>query len=332
MAKLKFGIIGCGAIAANSFAPSLCNSEEAELVAVCRRDKGKARNFAEQFGGCSHYDSAEDLLADEEVEAVVVATPTDTHRDYTVLAAERGKHVICEKPMARDAAECRQMVEACQKAGVKLAVAYRRRLFPQVLKAKALIAEGRIGRVVSVRTHYSGWMSVGPDEWRVEPGIGGAMMEMAVHRLEVLLNLAAAPVEVSALVETVEHPWPVDDTDAILLKFADGTVGVHSTVLCSNPRRDMAHIDGTQGRIMIDSLEFGSDNLRLETADGIEEIAVVPLENPYFDRPMIDDFVRAVREEREPVCDGNTGFTVQAVVDAAFASAKEKRTLSVEAL
>lgn len=332
MAKLKFGIIGCGAIAANSFAPSLCNSEEAELVAVCRRDKGKARNFAEQFGGCSYYDSAEDLLADEEVEAVVVATPTDTHRDYTVLAAERGKHVICEKPMARDAAECRQMVEACQKAGVKLAVAYRRRLFPQVLKAKALIAEGRIGRVVSVRTHYSGWMSVGPDEWRVDPGIGGAMMEMAVHRLEVLLNLAAAPVEVSALVETVEHPWPVDDTDAILLKFADGTVGVHSTVLCSNPRRDMAHIDGTQGRIMIDSLEFGSDNLRLETADGIEEIAVVPLENPYFDRPMIDDFVRAVREDREPVCDGNTGFTVQAVVDAAFASAKEKRTLSVEAL
>lgn len=332
MAKLKFGIIGCGAIAANSFAPSLCNSEEAELVAVCRRDKGKARNFAEQFGGCADYDSAEDLLADEEVEAVVVATPTDTHRDYTVLAAERGKHVICEKPMARDAAECRQMVEACQKAGVKLAVAYRRRLFPQVLKAKALIAEGRIGRVVSVRTHYSGWMSVGPDEWRVDPGIGGAMMEMAVHRLEVLLNLAAAPVEVSALVETVEHPWPVDDTDAILLKFADGTVGVHSTVLCSNPRRDMAHIDGTQGRIMIDSLEFGSDNLRLETADGIEEIAVVPLENPYFDRPMIDDFVRAVREDREPVCDGNTGFTVQAVVDAAFASAKEKRTLSVEAL
>lgn len=332
MAKLKFGIIGCGAIAANSFAPSLCNSEEAELVAVCRRDKGKARNFAEQFGGCSHYDSAEDLLVDEEVEAVVVATPTDTHRDYTVLAAERGKHVICEKPMARDAAECRQMVEACQKAGVKLAVAYRRRLFPQVLKAKALIAEGRIGRVVSVRTHYSGWMSVGPDEWRVDPGIGGAMMEMAVHRLEVLLNLAAAPVEVSALVETVEHPWPVDDTDAILLKFADGTVGVHSTVLCSNPRRDMAHIDGTQGRIMIDSLEFGSDNLRLETADGIEEIAVVPLENPYFDRPMIDDFARAVREDREPVCDGGTGFTVQAVVDAAFASAKEKRTLSVEAL
>jgi predicted dehydrogenase len=213
---------------------------------------------------------------------------------------------------------------------VKLAVAYRRRLFPQVLKAKALIAEGRIGRVVCVRTHYSGWMSVGPDEWRVDPGIGGAMMEMAVHRLEVLLNFAAAPVEVSALVETVHHEWPVDDTDAILLKFADGAVGVHSTVLCSNPRRDMAHIDGTEGRIMIDALEFGSQSLRVETGDGIEEVAVEPLENPFFDRPMIDDFVQAVREDREPVCDGGTGFTVQAVVDAAFASARDKKALAVE--
>ena len=102
------------------------------------------------------------------------------------------------------------------------------------------------------------------------------MMEMAVHRLEVLLNFAAAPVEVSAFVETVEHDWPVDDTDAILLKFADGTVGLHSTLLCSNPRRDMAHIDGTKGRIMIDSLEFSSPVLRLETDSGVEEISVDP--------------------------------------------------------
>ena len=101
-------------------------------------------------------------------------------------------------------------------------MAYRRRLFPQVLKAKELIADGRIGRVVCVRTHYSGWMGVEPGAWRLSPGIGGAMMEMAVHRLEVLLNFAAAPVEVSAFVETVEHDWPVDDADAILLKFADG--------------------------------------------------------------------------------------------------------------
>ena len=332
MAKVKFGIIGCGAIAANSFAPSLLASEEAELVAVCRRDREKAQAFAKEFGGCAHYGTAEELLDDENVEAVVVATPTDSHCEYVLLAAERGRSVLCEKPMARDAAECRRMIEACRDAGVKLGVAYRRRLFPQVLKAKELVAEGRIGRVVCVRTHYSGWTSVGPDEWRVDPGIGGAMMEMAVHRLEVLLNFAAAPVEVSALVETVHHEWPVDDTDAILLKFADGTIGVHSTILCSNPRRDIAHIDGTEGRIMIDSLEFGSEILRLETSVGVEEIGVEPLQNPYFDRPMLDDFALAVREDRQPLCDGETGFVVQAVVDAAFSSAREQRAIKVERL
>ena len=156
------------------------------------------------------------------------------------------------------------------------------------------------------------------------------MMEMAVHRLEVLLNFTAAPVEVSALVETVHHDWPVDDTDAILLKFVDGTIGVHSTLLCSKPRRDIAHIDGTEGRIMIDSLEFSADGLKVETAQGVEEIPVEPLQAPYFDRPMLEDFAAAARSGRAPICDGLTGFKVQAVVDAAFASAREKQTATVE--
>ena len=328
---MKFGIIGCGDIAANSFAPSLTHSDEVELAAVCRRDLDKARVFAGKFGDCVAYGSAAALLADENVEAVIVATPTDTHCEYTIAAAAAGKHVLCEKPMARGTDECWQMIEACRAGGVALGVAYRRRLFPQVLKARELVAAGRIGRVVCVRTHYSGWTAVEPGAWRVDPKIGGAMMEMAVHRLEVLLNFAAAPVEVSALVETVHHDWPVDDTDAILLKFADGTIGVHSTVLCSEPRRDIAHIDGTEGRIMIDSLEFSADGLKLETAQGVEEITVEPLESPYFDRPMIEDFAAAARSGRAPICDGLTGLKVQAVVDAAFASGRYKKTVPVEA-
>ena len=128
----------------------------------------------------------------------------------------------------------------------------------------------------------------------------------------------------------MEHDWPVDDMDAILLKFADGSVGIHSTVLCSRPRRDMAHIDGTDGRIMIDSLEFGSNTLKIETDAGVEEIVVEPLEAPVFDLPMIDDLVEAIENDREPVCDGLTGYKVQAVVDAAFAAAKEKRSVEVD--
>ena len=133
---MRFGIIGCGSIAASSFAPSLLNSRDTELAAVCRRDADGAREFARRFGGCAAYDSAAALIGDPAVEAVIVSTPTDTHCEHTLAAAAAGKHVLCEKPMARDRREARRMMEACRDAGVTLGIAYRRRLFPQVLEAK----------------------------------------------------------------------------------------------------------------------------------------------------------------------------------------------------
>ena len=318
---MRFGIIGCGSIATNSFAPSLLHSEHADLVAVCRRDLAGAEAFAADFGGCKPYTDAASLLADPDVDAVIVSTPTDTHRDYTVAAARAGKHVLCEKPMARDRHECGEMIDACHEAGVHLAVAYRRRLFPQVVIARQLIADGAIGTPVCARTHYSGWWELGSDAWQAQPGIGGALMEMAVHRLEVLLNLAdAEPVAVSAMIDTVHHDCDVDDTDAILIRFANGRIGVHSTILTSRPRRDFAQVDGSDGRIIIQSLEFGSDHIELETDGGVERIAVEPLVAPYFDQPMIEDLVDAVSTGRQPICDGHTGYRVQAVCDAARSS------------
>ncbi len=330
MSKLRFGIIGCGSIAAGSFAPSLTHSEHASLVAVCRRDLAQARDFAARFGGCAAYGSVDELLADPQVDAVIVSTATDTHCDFTVRAAASGKHVICEKPMARNAAECRRMIEACRQAGVRLGVAYRRRVWPQVVEAQRLIAAGAIGRVVCVRTHYAGLTELGAGNWRIEPGIGGSMMEMAVHRIEVLLNFGGPPAEVSAIVETVLHPWPTDDSDLLLVRFADGKIGMHSTILTSPPRRDQAIIDGATGRITIDSLEFHSPEIRLETATGAQVIPVQPLAAPLFDLPMIDDFVMAVRQNREPACDGMTGYWVQALVDAAFRAGHERRAVAVE--
>ena len=328
--KMRFAIIGCGDIAASSYAPSLVKSDQTELVAVCRRDLDQARAFAQRFGGCAAYDSADALLADPRVEAVIVATPTDSHCELTQQAALSDRHVLCEKPMARDAGECRAMIAACKAAGVKLGVAYRRRLFPQVEKAKSLIDSGAIGRIVCVRTHYSGWLQIEAGTWRLEAGIGGALMEMAVHRIEVMLNFAGRPLAVSALVETVHHDWSVDDSDALLVNFADGKIGVHTTILTSPPRRDFVQIDGTEGRIIIESLEYSSDSIKFETTAGVEEIAVTPLEGPYLDQPMIEDFVAAIRDKKEPVCDAETGFWTQAVVDAARRSADQKQQIAVE--
>ena len=328
--KMRFGIIGAGSIAQGSFAPALLSSEHAELVAVSRRDLSRARDFAaEHGGGCAAYSDPAALLADPRVDAVIIATPGDSHCELTLLAAKHGKHVLVEKPMAVNAAECRRMIEGCAEAGVGLAVAYRRRTWPQVVRAQQLIAQGAIGRVVCVRTHYSG----GPafTGWQLDPTAGGTMLEMAVHRIEVLLNFAAPakPTLVTALVEQVlerKDGASIDDTDALLLRFDNGLVGVHSTIMTSPPRRDAVQIDGTEGRIIIESLESGSSEIKLESADSgkVETISVTPLGARVFDLPMVDDFVKSIAEGgyRQPICDGVSGYYVSAVVDAAFQSAR----------
>lgn len=317
---MRFGIIGCGNIAEHSFGPSLTTSAQTELVAVSRRDMAAAQAFATRFGSPRAYSSAEDLVNDPEVEAVIVATPTDTHHAFSCLAAKHGKHVLCEKPMARDANECREMIDICRVNDVTLGVAYRRRTCPQVIKAKELIAAGRIGQVVFARTHYSGRWDPKPGEWRIDPSIGGALMEMASHRIEVLLNFGGIPTSVSAIVDTLDHTWSVDDTDALIVRFEGGGVGMHSTILTSPPRHDFVQIDGDAGRIRIDPLELTADHLFLDLPEGTERIPVEPLDGLLFDTPMIEDFVSAALSGREPICNGGSGYWVQAVADAARVS------------
>ena len=231
--KLRVGIIGLGDISEKSFAPSVLASPSAELVAVCRRNLPEAQAFAKRWtatqaaGSIAAYGSAEELVADPNVDAVIVATMTDTHEEYTVLAANAGKHVLVEKPMARNAGEARRMVTAAGDAGVSLSVAYRRRLFPQVVEALRQIEAGKIGKVVCVRTHYSGNMEIDSGTWRGDAEIGGALMEMACHRLAVLLDFGGEVESLSAIIDTVrkEREWVVDDTDAMVVRFKSGLIG-----------------------------------------------------------------------------------------------------------
>lgn len=331
MRPLRWGILGCGDIAGKTFAPCLLVSPLCELTAVARRNAAEAQAFAERFG-VPHWDTDDaSLLARADVDAVVIATPPHRHREQTLAAAAAGKHVLVEKPMALTPGECREMIDACRAAGVRLGVAYRRRLFPQVVRAKQLIAEGAIGRVTLVRGHYSGRMDLPEGEWRVDPEIGGggAMLDMACHRLEVQLNLGGPVTEVMAMVDTVAMPWRVDDSACLTLRFASGALGVHSTTLTSPPRYDFIEVDGTEGKLLLDPMEHWADHLRLIRPEGEVRIPVQPVTSELQDLAMLEDFVRAVRDEREPECHGAAGFQTQALIAAAFESARTKRLVSL---
>lgn len=157
MATLRWGILGCGDVAEYKGGPPLYSVNDSELIAVMRRDRAKAEAFAERHGAKRVYTDIDDLLADDELNAIYVATPPYLHCEHVIRTAEANKHILCEKPMAMTVEECQRMVDACHDAGVTLMLAYYRNFYPNIVKMKVLMDEGAIGDVVLAKVNHTGF-------------------------------------------------------------------------------------------------------------------------------------------------------------------------------
>ena len=157
------------------------------MVAVMRRNAEKAKDYAARHGVPRWYSNADELIADDEVNAVYIATPPSSHKEYTLKVAQAGKPVFVEKPMALTSAECHEMVDACEKAGVPLLVAYYRRKLPRFEKMRELIQEGTIGnpRAIVVR-HFKKAGGLPDQGWKVDATVngGGFFVDMQSHALD----------------------------------------------------------------------------------------------------------------------------------------------------
>ena len=186
MIRIRWGLIGCGDVARKRVAQAIMDEPLNELVAACRRNQAKLQEFCDTFGIERAYTSVDALLADAEIDAVYIATPTCQHKPQTVAAAQAGEHVLVEKPMAMTVAQCDEMIGACWAARVKLGVDYYRRFYPMVHWIQELLKIGAIGKPLSV----SAVTATQPGEegyWRVIPdaGGGGALMDIGSHRINV---------------------------------------------------------------------------------------------------------------------------------------------------
>ncbi len=193
MRTIRWGIIGCGDVTEVKSGPGFQKASHSRLVAVMRRNGDLARDYAHRHGVPRWYDSAEDLIGDPDVDAVYIATPPAFHKEYTLLSAQAGKPVYVEKPMALNFQECRQMIQACQAAGVPLFVAYYRRALARFLNIKQLLDTQAIGepRFVNITLYQP----IAQDEltpqtlpWRVIPELagGGRFVDLASHMLDFL--------------------------------------------------------------------------------------------------------------------------------------------------
>ena len=321
MANLRWGLIGCGDIARKRVAPALRDAPDSTLFAVARARFELAPEFAHEFGASRAYKDWRELLADPDVDAVYVATPVDLHAEQSIAAAEAGKHVLCEKPMAFCAADCDRMIAACDANGVKLGVAYYRRFYPVIERVRVLVQQGEIGQVVLAQINAFSRFNAppgGPRYWLLEKerAGGGPMMDFGCHRIEVFVNLFG-PVEVdAAFADQIVYKRPVEDTSGAFFRLYGGARGVLLVTHATTLPADTVDIWGSEGSLHIGDLNAG--DLTVKTARGEREEQHRPRANLH--QPLVEDFVRAVQENRKPGVTGEVGREVSRLLDRIYRS------------
>ncbi len=294
MDQVRWGIIGCGDVTEIKSGPAFNLVEGSELVAVMRRNKEKAEDYARRHDVPKWYDDPLQLISDPDVNAIYVATPTGSHAEYTLLAAEAGKPVYVEKPMARNFAECERMIEACEKAAVPLFVAFYRRCLPAFLKIKELIDEGAIGEIRCITVALCNPPAIlDPDNppWRVVPEIsgGGYFLDLAAHQFD-FLDYVLGPVKSArGLVANQAGLYRAEDIVCADFVFESGVLGsgIWCFTVAEFNRTDLTEIIGSKGKITFDTFAMGP--VRLETAAGVEEFKLSP--PTHIQQPLIQTVV-----------------------------------------
>lgn len=308
--KVRWGIIGCGDVTEVKSGPAFQKIKNSELVAVMRRTGELAKDYAERHHVPKWYDDADQLINDPDVNAIYIATPPGSHMEYTLKAARAGKPVYVEKPMARNFAECQEMIAACEKAGVPLYVAYYRRAQPRFLKIKELIINGAIGEVRCVSsTQYRIDSEAGknPNElsWRVQPELagGGLFFDLASHTLDILDFLLGPIKTVQGFASNQAGYYSAEDIVSGTYLFESGVHGVGNWCFAAFENEDSNEIVGSKGKITFST--FGNEPVTLTTAQGTEEWS---FERPqHVHQPLVETIVNNLTSENSNC--PSTGWT-----------------------
>jgi predicted dehydrogenase len=252
---LKWGVIGAARVARRWFVPGVRAGAEGTVVAVASRGLERAGAMARELDIPRAYGSYEELLADPEVDAVYIALPNALHMEWTVRAAQAGKHVLCEKPLARRGADAQRAAAACGQAGVLLAEGFMYRLHPQQARAKALLAEGAVGAPRCVRATFSFRLEpkrrAGADPRMQRDLAGGALMDIGCYGVDVARYLfEAEPLEAAGL-QVLDAALGVDTAFAAVLRFPGDRLAV---IDCSFDAADTRRYEvvGSEGTLLVE--------------------------------------------------------------------------------
>jgi len=344
--KVRLGLVGCGKFA-GVIATSVKASTKAELI-TCFDTLPERRAAYSKTYGCDQEERFEDLISREDIEGVLLVSPNAIHREQAEMAAERGKHVYVEKPIANTLADGKRIIEVCEKAGVVLMVGHYARRIATIRKAKELVDAGAIGRPVTVESSVSrdSGFQLTPAQfrWRGDDSgcPGGPLMSMGIHHVDTLSYLFGPIQSVFAFFSKLYIPAELDDITAAVCRFKSGTLGYVGSSYVS-PKTRWMRINGTEANLLwtvhypvmpyaeypggildIDQrcqltlFEKGKDPRDIPSTPGM----------PYLEE--IDEFAHCIRTGGRPETDGPVALAALAFIRAAIESARTGKAVELE--
>lgn len=344
---IGFAIIGTGMIS-NFHARALADVRGAKLVACYNRTAKKAEKFAAEQN-CTAYKSLDDLLADEQVDAVSIATASGAHMEPALAAAKAGKHVIIEKPLEVTLKRCDRIIRECEKHGVKLATIFPSRFHDSSIKMKRAVDEGRFGRM-TLGDAYIKWFrsqeyydsGAWRGTWQFDGG--GALMNQAIHTVDLLQWMMGPVVEIQAQTATLAHKRiEVEDVATATLRFESGALGVIEASTAVYPgylKRIELH--GSEGSAILEEEDIKSWDFAkkgrgdaailkamAEQKSGGGGAADPAAIGHHAHAKQLQDFIKAIKTNGTPAIDGHEGRKAVEIILAIYKSAQSGKSVKL---
>jgi predicted dehydrogenase len=308
--RLNWLVIGIGDITAKRVIPAIEAEPRSVLYGVVSRDRAKGERYAGRV-----WTDLDGALSDPGVDAVYVATPVFLHAPQTIAALRAGKHVLCEKPVAMNYQEAAGMARAARETGKTLGIAYYRRMYPKLQRARELLQRGAVGRPVFAEINCHDWFQDedGRRAWLLDPrkSGGGPLYDIASHRIDVLNFLFGKPVKVCGQVSNVVHASAVEDSATVMIEYESGVRGVVDVRWHSRVPRDEFRIIGVGGEMSLTPLS----GPRLSYPGGSEELPA----HTNLHYPCVQNFVSAVVDGAHLFASGESSLWTDWVTGQALA-------------
>jgi len=314
---LNWIVVGIGDIAIRRVIPAIQAEPRSRLYGVVTRDPAKAAALHTRV-----WSSLEEALANpsSETQAVYLATPVFLHAPQTIQSFRAGRHALCEKPLAMNLAEAQLMLQSSKDAEKTFGVAYYRRFYPKVQRAKQLLEAGAIGKPVLAELTCHSWLDGTESErnWLVDPAKagGGPLYDIASHRIDVLNYLFGQPLRVSGHLSNAVHHYAVEDNATVMIDYANGVRGIVDVRWHSKVRRDECRIRGTEGEMEMSPL----NGPELVYPGGSEQLA--PNANLHY--PMMQNFVEAVLDKAPLISSGESAIWTDWVTEEVMRQAQRR--------